>query len=48
MKVPVLSVRMSKRYRMPRLQGMLFNKAADSLTAFLTECGAELSTMKRY
>lgn len=46
--VPTLAVRMSRRYRMPRLQGMLFNRATELLAEFVSECGAELATRQRY
>jgi hypothetical protein len=46
--VPTLAVRMSRRYRMPRLQGMLFNRATELLAEFVNECGAELTTRQRF
>lgn len=46
--VPTLSVRLSRRYRMPRLQSMLFSRATDHLADFLIECGSELASMQKY
>lgn len=40
---PASVVRLSKRYRMPRLQSLLFTQAADALSAFVSEAGQELS-----
>lgn len=40
---PCAVVRLSKRYRMPRLQSLLFTQAADALAAFVSEAGQELS-----
>lgn len=46
--VPTLSVRLSRRYRMPRLQSVLFSRATDHLADFLIECGSELASMQKY
>lgn len=40
--VPVLSVKMHKRYRMPRLQPALFAQVVELLSSFIGEAGLEL------
>jgi nucleoside 2-deoxyribosyltransferase len=43
LKVPVVIIRLHKRYRMPRLQPVQFLKATELIAAFIAESGAELA-----
>jgi hypothetical protein len=41
--VPIILVKMHRRYRMPRLQGQLFSGVVSILNDFISETGTELS-----
>jgi len=41
--VPIILLKMHKRYRMPRLQGQLFSRVVSLLNDFIIETGTELS-----
>ncbi|MBX9938408.1 MAG: nucleoside 2-deoxyribosyltransferase domain-containing protein [Candidatus Obscuribacterales bacterium] len=42
--VPLVTVKLSKRYRMPRLQSMLFSRATDLLAQFILESSSYLNS----
>ncbi len=43
--VPVVIIRLHKRYRMPRLQSMQFLRATELIASFIAEAGNELASM---
>jgi len=43
LKVPVVIIRLHKRYRMPRLQSLQFQRAAELIASFIAEAGSELA-----